>query len=232
MDRVCAVFGAGPGTGRAIAERFAADGYRVAMVARNADRLHEFESAIDGSKGYACDVTDTDALQRTYHAIQSDLGNPRVAVQNAVGGSFGDFMTIDPETLRNNFEVNTMGLLHIARLAVPPMIEAGDGVLIATGNTSAHRGVANFAAFAPTKAAQRILAESIARHAGPLGVHVAYLTIDAVIDLEWTRQMFGDKPDDFYIQPAHIADECFHIAHQPRSAWSFSVEIRPHSEKW
>jgi short-subunit dehydrogenase len=112
------------------------------------------------------------------------------------------------------------------------MVEAGNGVIVATGNTSALRGKASFAGFAPTKAAQRILAESMARELGPKGVHVAYVVIDAVIDLAWTRAMFGDRPDEFFIQPAAIADEIWHLAHQNRSAWSFNVEIRPFGESW
>ena len=87
-------------------------------------------------------------------------------------------------------------------------------------------------AFAPTKAAQRILAQSMARTLGPQGVHVAYVVIDAVIDVPWTRAMFSDKPDEFFIAPAAIADTVWHVAHQDRSAWSFDVELRPFAENW
>lgn len=231
-DRVCLVSGVGPGTGSALAKRFAASGYRVAMVARNAERLRELENEIEGSTGYPCDVSDRAALEKVLGAVRSELGAPNVVVHNAVGGAFGDFMATTPEILRQNFEVNAIGLLHLAQLTVPDMIAAGDGAIVCTGNTSAHRGLANFSGFAPTKAAQRILAESIARTAGPQGVHVAYVTIDAVIDLAWTRALFKDKPDEFFIQPAHIADECFHVVQQPRSAWAFNVEIRPYAEQW
>jgi short-subunit dehydrogenase len=103
---------------------------------------------------------------------------------------------------------------------------------VVTGNTSALRGKASFAGFAPTKAAQRILCESIAREVGPKGVHVAYVVIDAVIDLEWTRRMFAGKPDEFFIKPSAIADEIWHVLQQDRSAWSFNVEIRPYGESW
>src|SRR3546814_19427162 len=89
-----------------------------------------------------------------------------------------------------------MALLHLARLTTPAMVAAGKGALIVTGNTSALRGKASFAGFAPTKAAQRILAESLARALGPQGVHVAYLIIDAVIDLPWQRERLPGKPDD------------------------------------
>ena len=112
------------------------------------------------------------------------------------------------------------------------MIAAGTGAIVASGNTSATRGKATFAGFAPTKAAQRILAESMARHLGPKGVHVAYVIVDAVIDLEWTRRLNSDKPDEFFCKPDDIADEIWHVAHQPRSAWSFNVEIRPFGEPW
>ena len=102
-----------------------------------------------------------------------------------------------------------------------------------TGNTAATRGVASFALFAPTKAAQRILAQSMARDLGPKGVHVAYFIIDAGIDNARTRPMiYPDKPDDFFAKPEAIADEIFHTAHQDRSIWSFDVELRPFGETW
>src|SRR5881409_487839 len=134
--------------------------------------------------------------------------------------------------LKGNFEVNVMGLLYLAREVAPDMIARGTGAILVTGNTSSIRGKANFAGFAPTKAAQRILAESIARDLGPQGVHVAYLVIDAVIDVPWARQRFKDAPDDFFIKPAAIAEEIHHIAHQDRSAWSFLSEVRPYRESW
>ena len=102
-----------------------------------------------------------------------------------------------------------------------------------TGNTAAFRGIPNYALFSPTKAAQRNLAQALARDLGPRGVHVAYVNIDAVIDVPWTRDRFHpDKPDDFFANPADIADEVYRVTHQPRSAWSFDVEIRPHAERW
>ena len=144
----------------------------------------------------------------------------------------GTFAEIDPAILQRNFEINAMALLHLARLTTPAMVAAGKGALIVTGNTSALRGKAAFAGFAPTKAAQRILAESLARDLSPKGVHVAYLVIDAVIDLPWQRERLPDKPDDFFISPASIAEEVFHLAHQPRDAWSFLAEVRPFREPW
>ena len=229
---VAVVTGVGPGTGAAIARRFSQGGYRVAMLARNRTRLDELQHEIANSRAYACDVTDEALVHSTLEAIRKDLGAPRVLVHNAVGGAFGTFMDIDPAVLNQNFQVNTMALLYLARRLAPAMVEAGDGVIIATGNTSALRGKAGFAGFAPTKAAQRILAESMARDLGPKGVHVGYVVIDAVIDLEWTRKRWPQAPDDFFIKPSAIAEEIWHLAHQDRSAWSFNVEVRPFRESW
>jgi NADP-dependent 3-hydroxy acid dehydrogenase YdfG len=222
------VTGVGPGTGAAVARRFAAGGYRVAMLARDAERLASLEQQIADSIALPCDVGDAAALARAV----AQAGEPTVVVHNAVGGAFGTFEQVEPQTLQRNFEVNTMALFHLARLTTPAMVKAGRGALIVTGNTAAQRGRAAFAGFAPTKAAQRILAESLARDLGPKGVHVAYLVIDAVIDVPWQRKRLPDAKDDFFISPASIADEVFHLAHQPKDAWSFLAEVRPFHEPW
>lgn len=222
------VTGVGPGTGAAIARRFAEGGYRVAMLARDGERLAALEKEISDTIALPCDVADAAALERAIAAV----GNPKVVVHNAVGGAFGTYLQIEPDVLQRNFEINTMALLHLARLTTPAMVAAGEGALIVTGNTSAQRGRAAFAGFAPTKAAQRILAESLARDLGPKGVHVAYLVIDAVIDVPWQRQRLPDAADNFFISPASIAGEVYHLAHQPRDAWSFLAEVRPFHEPW
>lgn len=230
--KVCLITGVGPGTGAALAERFAAGGFEVAMLARSADRLSAIAGKLPGTHAFACDVTDRRKLASVIETIGAKLGAPHVVIHNAVGGAFGDFQSITPDMLQKNFQVNSMALLHLAQLTAPAMIERGDGVILATGNTSAYRGKANFAGFAPTKAAQRILLESIARSLGPKGVHAAYVAIDAVIDLEWTRRQFQDKPDSFFCRPSDIAETCFSVAHQPRSAWAFELTVRPFGEAW
>lgn len=229
---LCLITGVGPGTGAALARRFAAGGYDVAMLARSEERLVSLAREIDGAHAFACDVSNKAQLESAIERVERELGAPDVVIHNAVGGAFGGFLDIDPEVLNRNFQVNAMGLLHLARRLAPNMIKAGKGAIVATGNTSALRGKANFAGFAPTKAAQRILAEAMARDLGPKGVHVAYVVIDAVIDVPWTRQSFKDRPDHFFIKPAAIADEIWHLVHQDRSAWSFNVEIRPYGENW
>lgn len=229
---VALITGIGPGTGRAVAERFAASGYRLALLSRNVERLKAVAASLPDAQAFVCDVAKEEALSTTLEAVKAAMGAPKIVVHNAVGGAFGNFLDIDPAVLSANFQINCMALLHIARATIPDMIASSGGAIIATGNTSAYRGKAGFAAFAPTKAAQRILLESIARHAGPMGVHAAYVAIDAVIDVPWTRKMAPDKPDAFFARPADIAEEVFRIAHQPRSAWTFESVIRPFAEPW
>jgi short-subunit dehydrogenase len=219
-------------SGSALAKHFNEGGYRVALLARNESRLAAFERELSNVKGYPCDVSDPEQVEHAAAAIERDLGHPSVLIHNAVGGAFGTFREIDPAILNRNFQVNTMGLLYLARRFVPAMVDAGHGAIVATGNTSALRGKPSFAGFAPTKAAQRILAEAMARELGPQGVHVAYLVIDTVIDLAWTRERFKGRPDEFFIKPQAIASEVWHIVHQDRCAWSFNVEVRPFGETW
>ena len=233
MKPLAIVTGVGPGTGSALVRRFVAEGYQVAMMARDVARLDALAAELPDAFSVPCDVSDTAALHAALDAIKARAGVPEVVVHNAVGGAFATFMEIEPETLQTNFDINVMALLHLARWAAPLMIEAGKGSIIVTGNTSAQRGKAKFAGFAPTKAAQRILSELLARDLGPKGVHVAYLIIDAVIDVPWARALYKKEAgDDFFIQPSAIADEVFHLVKQDRSAWSFLAEVRPFHENW
>jgi hypothetical protein len=115
------------------------------MLARSRERLDALECVIEHARGYACDVTDGARLDATIERVRAELGAPKVLVHNAVGGAFGTFLEIEPEMLNLNFQVNTMALLHLARRLAPAMIDAGEGAIIVTGNTSALRGKAKFA---------------------------------------------------------------------------------------
>lgn len=233
-DKVCIVTGVGDGTGRAIVQRFVDGGYRVAMIARNSDRLRRFESEIPGAVAFPCDVTDEDSVISTVNNVTEQLAVPTVLVNNAVSfdSLLGNFLDTDPAMLDHNFKVNTMGLLYCARAVTPLMLEAGGGAIMVTGNTSARRGRANFAAFAPSKAAQRILAESIARTLGPQGIHVSFILIDGGIDMPYARELLPDKPDDFFIKTSAIADTIYNVVHQDRSGWTFELDLRPFGEQW
>jgi NAD(P)-dependent dehydrogenase (short-subunit alcohol dehydrogenase family) len=231
-ERVCVVTGVGPGTGAALVRRFAADGYRVAMLARDGERLAALAREIPGTHAFPVDVADLDALRATLARVRAQLGVPRVLIHNAVAGGFGTYESVKPEDLEHRFRVNVTSLLVLAQELAPGMIEAGGGAIAVTGNTSAWRGKPAFAGFAPTKAAQRSLAESLARTLGASGVHVAYVVIDAVIDVPWTRRAYPDRPDAFFIRPDGIADAVHHVVQQEPSAWTFELDLRPYGENW
>ena len=112
---VALITGVGPGTGAAMARRFARGGYAVAMLARSRDRLVALEQELEHARGYPCDVTDEAQLDATIDKVRADLGAPKVLIHNAVGGAFGTFLEIEPEVLNRNFQINTMALLHLAR---------------------------------------------------------------------------------------------------------------------
>ena len=195
--------------------------------------LTKLEQMVKGTKAFPCDVGDLETLINTIQSVRDELGAPSVVVHNAAKSSRGSILDLDPEDLERNFRVNTTALLYLARETIPGMLQAGQGAILVTGNTSATRGITNWGFFASTKAAQRILAESIAREFGPKGIHTAYFVIDALIDTPRTRPIMGaGKPDEFFSKASAIADEMFHVAHQDRSTWSFNVELRPFGEIW
>ena len=229
---VCVITGVGPGNGAAFSRRFAAQGYRVAMLARSADRLGEIEASTDGSKAYAVDVGDAGAVREVFTSIRAELGPVDVLVHNAGSGAFGAFMDTTPELFEQTWRTNVLGLLLCGQEAVPDMQTAGAGAIVVIGATASIKGGANFAAFASAKSAQRSLAQSMARSLAPQGIHVAYVVIDGVIDIPTTRVMMPDRPDEFFLQPDHIADSVVHLVKQHRSAWTFELDLRPFGEKW
>ena len=230
--KIALITGVGPGTGSSIARRFSDGGYKVAMIARDKERLKSLEDELEDSKGYSCELRNQEYLNSTIDNIIKDFGYPDVFIHNAVRGTRGNFLEFTSEELQSNFDINVLALHRIAQKVAPEMIKKNKGAIIVTGNTSAHRGKANFGGTASTKAAQKILTESFARYLNPKGIHVAYITIDAAIDLEWTRKAWPDKPNDFFIQPDDIASEVWHITHQSKSAWTFDHWLRPFGENW
>ncbi|MEM7252574.1 MAG: SDR family NAD(P)-dependent oxidoreductase [Pseudomonadota bacterium] len=228
----CVVIGVGAGTGAACVRRFLAENYTVSMISRSDERLADFASEMPGAIPYRADIAEPDHFRVTLERIAADHGMPRVVVYNATQATFGKYQDIALEKFERNFRVNTGGLLIAAQTFGPAMADAGDGAIIVTGNTAALRGKPDFVGWSPTKAAQRILAECLARELGPSGVHVAYVVIDAFIDMPFARRRQGDRPEDFFAKPDDLAGEIYHLAHQPRSSWSFLVELRPFGETW
>lgn len=238
-ERVALVTGVGGGTGAAIVRRFAAAGYRVAMLARNAKRLDALAAEVGGALPIVCDVGDKVSLAGSLKDACRKLGVPDVVVHNAVAAKFAPYDNVTLEELEQNFRVNAVSLLQIAQSVAPQMVARGHGAIIVTGNTSAYRGVPNYAGFAATKAAQRVLAQSLAKDLGPKRVHIAYVAVDAAIDAPWLGDHVlrptiepGYIREDYFAQPDAIADEVYHIAHQHPSVWSFDHVIRPFTERW
>ncbi len=229
---VAVVAGAGPGNGAALARRFADGGYAVALLARNVAKIAELAGQIDGAVAYACDVSDPTSVSTVFDTIAAELGAVDVLLYNAGSGAFKSVEQITPAEFETAWRVNAYGSLLCSQAVIPTMKARGSGAILFTGATASLRGGATTAAFAPAKAAQRSLAESMARALWPAGIHVGLLIVDGVVDLPETRRAMPDKADDFFVAPADLAETAWFLAHQDRRAWSFEVEARPYGEKW
>jgi NAD(P)-dependent dehydrogenase (short-subunit alcohol dehydrogenase family) len=232
QKKVCVVMGVGPGNGAALGRRFAKEGYAVALLARTLAISAPLAANLPDARAYACDVTDALSIANTTEAIEREMGPVHTLIYNAGSGTWGTIEDIDAAAFENAFRVNALGLLLAAKRVIPGMKVRGEGNIVVIGATSSRRGVARAAAFAPAKAAQRSLTESMARHLWPQNIHVCLVIIDGVVDLPRTRAMFKDKPDEFFVAPDDLADSTFHLTVQPRSAWSFEIEARPYKENW
>ncbi|MGH8281593.1 MAG: SDR family NAD(P)-dependent oxidoreductase [Gammaproteobacteria bacterium] len=229
---VCVVIGIGPGNGAAIARRFAREGYRVALLSRSTTFPEKLAAELGDVRAYACDASDPESVKSAFSHIRKELGEADVLVHNAGSGTWGNVEDVSAADLESAWRVNVLGAFTAAREVIPAMKQRGAGSIVFIGATASRRGGAKAAAFAQAKAAQRTLAESMARHLWPAGIHVALVVIDGVVDLPRTRERMPDKPDSFFVKSDDVAATVWWLTQQPRSAWSFEVEARPFGETW
>lgn len=233
MDKpLCIVAGTGPGNGLAFCRKFLDEGYRVAILARDLERMKEYAKVSSDAYPFSCDLSYSSDIKNCFSEIIASLGVPSVVIYNAGSALFGTPMDVSPDDFEGAWKLNVLGLLTVSKVVAPMMISNGGGTILVTGATASLRGGALFAAFSSAKAAQRNLAQSLARSLGNEGIHVALVIIDGVIDIPVTRKFFPNKPDTFFLQPNAIAETYYNLSQQHRSAWTFEIDLRTSSEEW
>ncbi|MDX2289713.1 MAG: SDR family NAD(P)-dependent oxidoreductase [Hyphomicrobiaceae bacterium] len=229
---VCVVVGVGPGNGAAFVRRFAEEGYRVAMIARSSGVMDALAAELPVARPYICDIGDAVSVESTFARITSDMGPVDALVYNAGKGVWGAADEVSLEDFETAWRTNVLGAFVAARCVIPDMRQRGSGQILLIGATASLRGGAKTAAFASAKAAQRSLAQSLARQLWPSGIHVALVIVDGIVDEPLMRSKLADRPDEFFVKPEDIADTLMQLVWQRRSAWSFEVEARPFGETW
>ena len=240
---VCLVVGAGDATGGAIARRFAREGFTACVTRRSADKLATLVEQIRSAGGkvhaFGSDARKKDDVVDLVEEIETTIGHIEVLVFNIGANAAASILE---ETARKYFKIWEMacfsGFLN-AREVAKRMAQRQRGTILFTGATAGLRGASGFAAFAGAKHGIRALAQSMARELGPKNIHVGHLIIDSGVDTEWVRQRrieaLGpgalDNPD-LLMPPSSVAESYWLLYQQPRSAWTFELEIRPFGEKW
>ena len=225
---ICAIIGIGPKNGAAFAHRFDDAGYRIALLSRSTDLSTELASKLDDARAYVCDASDPASVGSAFAQIQAQMGDVDVLIYNAGSGSWQTVEEISPEAFEQSWRVNALGALVASQRVIPAMKKKGSGNIIVVGATASLRGRPKTTGFAAAKAAQRSLAQSMAKHLGPFGIHVSLLIIDGSIASAGSPEAHRGEQLD----PRDIAELAHYLTTQPRSAWSFEVEARPSRESW
>ncbi|MEV0594061.1 SDR family NAD(P)-dependent oxidoreductase [Nonomuraea cavernae] len=198
------IIGAGPGIGRSVARRFAAEGMPVGLVSRTGRTLD-----VAGARGYIADCADEDALRAALDAARADLGVPDVVVYNAA--------IIRPDTagearMRAHLDawaVNVVGALVAAAHLAPAMAGRGGGTFIVTGGMPEPKR--QYVSLSLGKSGVRTLVALLDQEYGPSGVHVASVTVAGPVAL--------GTPFD----PDDIAEHYWRLHTQPRDRWQHEV---------
>jgi NAD(P)-dependent dehydrogenase (short-subunit alcohol dehydrogenase family) len=237
---VALVIGAGDATGGAIARRFAREGYTACVTRRQADKLVPLVERIqaDGGEahGFGSDARDEAAVIELMAQIERDIGPIEVMVFN-IGANVRFSVTDTTERVyRKVWEMAALAGFLTGREAAKAMLPRAKGTILFTGATASLRGSAGFSAFAGAKHALRALAQSMARELAPQGIHVAHVVIDGAIDTAFIADNFPEryalKEQDGILNPEDIAEAYWQLHRQPRSAWTFEMDLRPWSETW
>ncbi len=219
--RVALIVGAGPGISSAFAEALLADGYRVALAARNLARLRP-QAETMGAMPFEADAASARSLVRLFDEVDRSMGQPDVVLYNPSARIRGDLLSVDVEAASAAIQTTALGALVTAQEAARRMLPKGSGSILFTGATAGIKGFARSSVFAMGKFAMRGLAQSLARELGPAGIHVVHFVIDgAVIQGSGEAGAFT---------PQAIARSYMAALAQPPGAWSWELELRSHTE--
>jgi NADP-dependent 3-hydroxy acid dehydrogenase YdfG len=247
---VIAVVGAGPGIGEAVARRFTAEGFIVALLARTEDKLQQMVREIDADYGkgtaqyYLTDLRVEDSVNLSFKKIRSDLGPVQVLIYNAGARRVNGRSILDTTTeeFENFTKINLFGAFWSTKCVLPDMLAAGKGTVLFTGATGALRGMPGLASFSPGKFGLRSLCQIITREYQNKGIHAAHIIVDGPVDgkliggvrrRQWEREGAKDKLEDidsYLVQPSDLAQTYWFLHIQPRSAWTQELDARAQKE--
>ena len=223
------IVGAGSGLSASLARAFAGAGMEIALAARSIDDLSALVSEVKG-KAFVCDAVKRDEVVKLFANVTDAIGDPEVVVYNASYRARGPFVDLDPSEVERSISVSAFGGFLVAQEAARRMLPRRRGAILLTGASASVKGYPQSAPFAMGKFALRGLAQSIARELAPQGIHVAHFVIDGGIRSS-RRAEATDQPDSF-LDPDAIAATYLHVLRQPKSAWTWEVELRPWVEKF
>ncbi len=231
MDpKTALIVGVGPGLSASLARLFTRKGLQVALASRNPDRLARLAEET-AAVTFACEATEPDEVAGLFEAVVATIGEPDIVVYNASARARGPVTDLDPGDVARAIAVSGYGGFLVAQQAARLMVARGSGTILLTGASASVKGYPNSSSFAMGKFALRGLAQSLARELAPQGVHVAHFIIDGGIRSA-TRREGNDVAPDSLLDPDAIAETYWHVATQPRSAWTWEVELRPWVEKF
>jgi len=223
------IVGAGSGLSASLARALAREGLMVSLAARSTDDLAALVRDI-GARALSCDASQRAEVERLFNELDAASGAPDVVIYNASFRTRGPLADLDPADVEHSLAVTAFGAFLVAQQAVRRMLPRKMGAVLFTGASAGVKGYPQSAPFAMGKFALRGLAQSMARELHPQGIHVAHVVVDGGIRSA-RRPDHPDKPDSL-LDPDAIAETYLHLMRQPRSAWSWEVEVRPWVESF
>lgn len=233
------------GVGGAIAQKFAAEGYFVVLTTRTLSNASALGAAIHENGGECMtvelDLVSEQSIQAAFAEVEQEAGPPDAVVLNA-GYLEGRDLPADQELLENipleMFEtaqnIASRGPFLVAKAVMPGMRERGSGSFLITNNAASLRGRKRHTGqslYYP-RVMLRTLAQVLTEEYSELGVHVANVVVDGLIDSPGTRALgLAKKRPEIIMNPAAIADAFYYLHSQDKSCWTHELQLTPYPTK-
>ena len=228
MTETALIVGAGLGLSASLARICIKDGMKVAIAARNIDKLADL-AAETGTELHQCDAGDIESVAALFAATDKTIGTPNLVVYNPSARVRGPITEVDPVETRDAINTTCFGAFLVAQQAAKRMVERGNGSIFFSGASAGVKGYPRSSVFAMGKFGLRGLCQSLARELHPQGIHIGHFVIDGGIRAEHRPERHDDGSDTM-LDPDAIAESYMHLHKQHRSSWAWEIELRPWKE--
>ena len=205
-NKILTIVGMGPGVSYSVAKKFANNGFSIAMIARNENRLNDYKAEFQKmnlkAEGFKADASDEGSLKEAFEKIHSSIGKTSVLLYNAFSMRQSYPSQLKYEDCIADFKINVAGALAAFQLVLPSMLERKQGTILFTGGRTALEPMPIYSSLGIGKAGIRNLCFSVYEELKSKNIHTATVTIMGLVKqgTKWDADLIAEQYWKLHLQ--------------------------------